>query len=510
MSAALERLIEDLPRAYPGPGGAVAVLREGEVLVRHAWGFANAERRIAFTPATLFRICSITKQFVCALLLDTFSDPTVLDGDVSARLPRLEGAAPGALHLAHNQSGLRDYWALAMLLGSPAEAPFGDAEAEAVVSATRSLQFAPGSRYSYANQNFKLLAWILQDRAGKDLADLLARRIFAPAGMESAFLAADTRAMPDGTEGYEGCVESGFRPAINRILWDGDAGMGASLDDMIAWERFIDATCDDAAGLYHRMTAPVAFADGTPAAYGFGLGRRPVLGRAASGHGGGLRGWRSHRLHVPAERVSVVVMFNHMAEAHEAAMDLLAGVLGETPPPRAGAVATPGWLGDYMEPQTGLAVRIAAAPEARVRLRYAQSADLLELRADGTAGAEGTRLRPDAAGLWMDRPGENQSSLLVPVTGPPTTDHAGRYGCEELGAELTIVDRGGALYGALSGFLGQGRMELLDPIGPNLMTLPCHRALDHNPPGDWTLAFRPGGVDVGCWLARGLRYERIS
>ncbi|HEY7852740.1 MAG TPA: D-aminopeptidase, partial [Caulobacteraceae bacterium] len=499
MISSLDGVIEGLPRAYPGPGGAVAVLREGEVVARHAWGWANAERRIAFTPKTLFRICSITKQFVCALLLDAFPDPTVLDGDVRARLPTLEGPAPGALHLAHNQSGLRDYWALAMLHGSPAEAPFGDAEAAAVISAARTLQFPPGAHYSYANQNFKLLAWILQARAGRGLAELLRTRIFDPAGMESAFVAADTRAMPDGSEGYEGSQETGFRAATNRILWDGDAGMGASLDDMIAWERFIDATRDDAAGLYRRLTAPVTFADGASASYGFGLGRRPVLGRSASGHGGGLRGWRSHRLYVPAERVSVVVMFNHMAEAHDAAMDLLAAVLGEERPPRPTDHPTPGWLGAYVEPRTGLAVRLDAAPEARVRLRYANSAELLDVQADGTAGTEGTRLRLGEGGLWMDRPGENQSSLLSDLTGPPTTGRPGLYRCEELDAELTIADAGGGLYGALSGFLGRGRMELLDPVGPNLWTLPCHRALDHNPPGDWTLAFRPGGVDVGCW-----------
>jgi D-aminopeptidase len=51
-------------------------------------------------------------------------------------------------------------------------------------------------------------------------------------------------------------------------------------------------------------------------------------------------------------------------------------------------------------------------------------------------------------------------------------------------------------------------MEMLEPAGPDLWTLPCHRALDFNPPGDWTLAFRDGGVDVGCWLARKLPYER--
>ncbi len=84
LAARLDRALAALPRAYPGPGGAVAVLRDGEVLARHAWGWADAEQRIAFTPGTLFRICSITKQFTCALVLGAFPDPSVLDEDVRA------------------------------------------------------------------------------------------------------------------------------------------------------------------------------------------------------------------------------------------------------------------------------------------------------------------------------------------------------------------------------------------------------------------------------------------
>ena len=51
--------------------------------------------------------------------------------------------------------------------------------------------------------------------------------MFDRAGMETALLAADTRAMPDGTEGYEGSVAKGFRAAENRVVWTGDAGLGA-------------------------------------------------------------------------------------------------------------------------------------------------------------------------------------------------------------------------------------------------------------------------------------------
>ena len=90
LATRLDRIVETLPRSYPGPGGAISALRDGEVLVRHAWGWANAERRIPFTPRSLFRMCSITKQFTCAVVLDAFPDPSVLDGDVRARLKLLQ------------------------------------------------------------------------------------------------------------------------------------------------------------------------------------------------------------------------------------------------------------------------------------------------------------------------------------------------------------------------------------------------------------------------------------
>jgi D-aminopeptidase len=107
--------------------------------------------------------------------------------------------------------------------------------------------------------------------------------------------------------------------------------------------------------------------------------------------------------------------------------------------------------------------------------------------------------------------------VLIPCgDAPPSPDLAGLYRCAELGADLTVSEAGGVFYGGFSGTLGRGRMELLDPIGTDVLALPCPRALDHTPPGDWTLAFRRDAagavthVELGCWLARGLRYTRVN
>jgi D-aminopeptidase len=505
ISSRLDNVLDSLPRLYPGPGGAVAVLRNGELLDWRAWGWANAERRFPFTRKTLFRMCSITKQFTCGLILDAFPDPSALDDDVRVRLPQLEEPPPRARHLCHNQSGLRDYWAVAMLQGALPEQSFGNEEAARIIGGTRSLQFPPGTRFSYANQNFRILSDILEDRTDLSFAELLRTRIFDKVGMASALLGADTRAMPDGTEGYEGTQTSGFRAAENRIFWTGDAGIGGSLDDMIAWEIHIDATRDD----------PVAFDDGRPASYGFGLARRSALGHQVTAHGGALRGWSCHRLYAPADRVSVVVAFNHMADARGAALDLFAAVLNEDPPARPPVGAPAPWLGAYIEPETQLSARMDLASDG-VRLRFGHSAEVLDYRESGAGRDDEVCLRAGSDGIWMHRPADNQTSLLSPCEDGLATDVAGRYRCEELGAELAVTGDETVLYGGFSGFLGNGRMELLEPIGLDVWALPCPRALDHTPPGDWTLAVRRNdkgtvvGLDVGCWLARRLPYRRIG
>ena len=513
--AALDRALAALV-ATPGPGGAVAVLREGEVLTRHAWGWADMERRLPFTPATLFRICSISKQFTCATWLDTCPDPATLDGAVAAAMPHLHGPRPTTAQLAHNQSGLRDYWATAMLCGAPVEGVFGPEDARRLVALTRSLHFTPGTRYSYCNQNFRLIGEALETHAGRPLAELLRTAIFARAGMETAQLCPETSALPDGATGYEGSLEEGWRAAVNRIHWTGDAGIAASLDDMIAWEHFIDTTRDDPDSPHARLARPTHFTDGTEAGYGFGLARMTLLGHPAFGHGGGLRGWRSVRFYLPGPRISVVALFNHMADPRAAALSLLGALLGTptpaTPPPADSDFAGT-WAGTWFDDETGLVARIEPAGP-RLALHYGHGRDTLETQPDGSLRGDGVHLTRTPTGLAMHRAKENLSATLIRPDATVRTDCEGLFHSPEYDATLTCHRAGGALYATFSGQLGNGMMVPLLPAGTDLWRLPMPRALDFGAPGDWTLHMRRdssgkvNGVRVGCWLARGIEFGR--
>lgn len=508
MPATLDQTLAALPLRFQGAGGAVAVLRDGQIMARHAWGYADLERRIPFTPATMFLVCSITKQFTCATTLlttDLDRNPDVLEPALAARLARL-AQRPTATQLAHNQSGLRDYWALTALAGSPVEAPFTEAQARRLTDRAETLHFVPGTRYAYCNHNFRLLGDMVAERAGAPLGELMRKHVFDRAGMPTARLNADTSQVPGFTVGYEGSQAEGFRPAVNRITWTGDAGIAASLDDLIAWERHIDATRDDPTSIHARLSVPVAFACGNPASYGWGLSRGTLLGRTIVGHGGGLRGWRSFRFHAPAERISVVVLFNHMADPRAAAEQVFAATLGEDiPAPATGPEIA--WAGKYRDPETGLAARIEAQPNGGATLHFAGHPETLAPAPNGDHQSGSLRLRPEGGKLRMIRGTDNIDTVLEPVGSAASRDITGIYRSAEWGAAITVASAGGALYAACSGELGEGAMVPLIPYAADIWLMPCPRALDFSAPGDWTLTFGPDGtLRMGCWLARDIEY----
>ncbi len=512
----LTSALEQLPDRFRGPGGVAGVVKDGVVIERRAWGYKDLARHEPMTSGTLLPICSISKQFTCGVLLDRFSDFAPLERRLAELLPNFEGPLPSIAELAANQSGLRDYWALTILLGARAEQHFAREDAFKLFNAMRTGHFAPGTSYSYSNGNFRLLGELIERETGRNLEDLYKEIIWGPAGMTTARLTADTRTPADDVTGYEGNDLTGFFPSQNGIYWFGDAGISASLDDMLAYECWIDATRDDPQGTYRKLSAPPHFRDGSPAAYGNGLAHFEIGGIKLTGHAGALRGFRAQRMHAASERLSVVVIFNHEADTSAAAASLFKAVLGiQTPQPQ--PVAT-GWDGQWMCPETGLMTRLDTTPTGGT-LRYATSAEAVAAAPDGTLKGGGLSLSRDGEMLVMARAGENLTSTLKPLpTGPitPGDQLAGRYHAEEFDSELIIEARDGGLCAGFEGALGKGIMERVHPVGPDVWVLATRRSMDAPAPGDWTLVATRGedgkiaGLTLGCWLARRLSYQKAE
>ena len=63
--------IDELMLPYSGdnPGAAVMVIKDGSIVLEKGYGLANLETKEKVTPATNFRLASVTKQFTAMSIL---------------------------------------------------------------------------------------------------------------------------------------------------------------------------------------------------------------------------------------------------------------------------------------------------------------------------------------------------------------------------------------------------------------------------------------------------------
>src|SRR4051794_34130559 len=68
----------------PGaPGGAIAVVQNGEIVYKGGYGMANLEYAVPVTPDTIFHVASLSKQFTSfAITLLALEGKLALDDDI--------------------------------------------------------------------------------------------------------------------------------------------------------------------------------------------------------------------------------------------------------------------------------------------------------------------------------------------------------------------------------------------------------------------------------------------
>ena len=528
----LSQVLEDVPALYRGPGGAVAVLKDGELVGQQVWGFADLDQRIPMAADTVMPICSISKQMVCGLLTDLERNPTpaMIDrGEEPAKQmsdqlgqllnPKLlQDTGLTIRHLVNMQSGLRDYWALTVLWGAKPKGHFSVADhGPLMLERIKSFHFQPGTEYSYSNTNFFVVARVIEKVTQQPLAELLAERIFAPAGMATARLCAHTAEHPPPCIGYEGDEAQGFYPAINCIEWAGDAGIVASLADMIAYEQFLDSNRSDPLGWYQPNSEQQRYKNGAPANYGFGLARELVGGVTVLRHGGALRGYRLTRLYAPEPRISIVVMLN---QEHGVSAVISNYILKRALafPEDKHEVVQPSqdWVGAYLDPDTQLAITVKAGVPGELLVKYHGEADKMRVVEPLRAQSDVMVATLEGGLLHIHVPKDNRyihahrvkpAKLVV-----NSFDMQGDYYCAEIDSVFHCAGSGGMLYGSFDGFLGQGPVHLIRSLGEDVWALGCPRAMDSTPPGDWTVVVRRdnsgsvNGFTIGCWLARNLEF----
>jgi CubicO group peptidase (beta-lactamase class C family) len=296
------------------PGCAVGASVGGKTVLSKAYGLADLEHDVKNTPDTIFEGGSVAKQFTAAAVLLLVKEGKVsLDDPARKYIPELRDFGSPLLvrHMLNHTSGLRDWGSVEAIAGWPRTTRVNThAHVLDVLARQRSVNFTPGTRYSYSNSGYNLAAVLVARVSGMPFAEFSKKRVFEPMGMTRTSWRDDhTRVVKDRAIAYSD-EQDGFHIDMPFENVHGNGGLLTTVGDLLKWnENFTAPSVGDAAFVAEQQT-PGKFNDGRVHQYALGLTVGTYKGVRQVEHSGSTAGYRAHLARYPDQKVSVAVLCN--------------------------------------------------------------------------------------------------------------------------------------------------------------------------------------------------------
>lgn len=240
--AELEAKIYEILRETGTPGAAVAIVSRGQVEWAAGVGLGDVASKKPATAQTLFRLGSVSKEFVALAALKLQEDGKLqLTDTVRQWLPdcpienKWDATDPIRLvHLLEHTSGVPDGRGRSWAHNDPK--PATTQEALALEPANRYVRWRPGSRSGYTNYGAMLAAAIVEKAAGQRFEDYVREKLFIPLQMNTAsyFLTPETESARSINYHGKNPQPVPYRHMIYRAA----GAINASADDMANYLRF--------------------------------------------------------------------------------------------------------------------------------------------------------------------------------------------------------------------------------------------------------------------------------
>lgn len=304
------------------PGVSIGIVHDQDLIWSKGYGFANLAKRIPATPATAYRIASISKTFTAhALLQLRDAGKLQLDDPITKWIPELELAkvnpqspAITIRHLLTHTGGIPrevdgTYWN---------DMNFPSREAMLPVLSRMGVVSEPDKEWKYSNVALSLAGYIVEAASGEPYAEYVARHILTPLGMSGTRVIPPTD-MPTLAVGYGRRMPGKPRriePFFNGAYMVPASNLASTVEDLAKYAslQFRSGPAGGAQILKGSTLAEMQRVHWLKPDWksgwglGWGVSRRDDKTRIA--HGGSVPGHRTTISMVPADKFGVIVLTN--------------------------------------------------------------------------------------------------------------------------------------------------------------------------------------------------------
>ena len=287
------------------PGVSLVVIKNGEIVKAQGYGLAHVEGKVPAQADTVYKIGSVSKQFIATAIMLLAQDGRIALADpVGKYIPTAPATwAPITIrHLLTHTSGI--------VRESPAFSPIRDEPEAHVFNAALSvpLRFVPGEKWEYSNVGYSALAEIIGVVAGTPWTNYVHQKVFAPAGLATTLPTNTTRSVANPAAGYTG--NDNARKANPWFPFRPSGAFLSTVLELARWDAVLDSNRILSEQSRRQMWSPMTLNDGKTVPYGFGWHVHIEKGKRRVRHGGGLPGFAAEYLKYVDDRLTVIVLTN--------------------------------------------------------------------------------------------------------------------------------------------------------------------------------------------------------
>jgi D-alanyl-D-alanine carboxypeptidase len=296
-TAKLQQTLDDAVAA--GAPGAILLARTGDQTIRLTSGYANLATKTRPRATDRFRVGSLTKTFVSAVVLQLAGEHKLsLEDSVEKHLPGLvpNGKNISIRQLLDMKAGLYDYPEDPRVEGSFTSGDWAHEwkpEKLVEIAVSHKPLFAPGTSWSYCNTCYILAGLIVEKATGNSVEAELSRRIFRPLHLRATSLDSQQRIVGRHVHGYYRDGKKLLDTTLLTPSWGWSAGaIVSTADDIATFYRALARGQVVRPELLREMRKSVAAYSQT-ARYGLGLADLPGPCGRLEGNGGDIVGYNS-------------------------------------------------------------------------------------------------------------------------------------------------------------------------------------------------------------------------
>jgi CubicO group peptidase (beta-lactamase class C family) len=307
-----KKLDEYLSEDNPLFSGSILVAKDGEILLKKGFNYANWELKVPNSTLTKFRISSITKPFTATLIMMLYERGLI---DLEERMCRYLPNCPShwqeitIYNLLNHTSGIPEY---TTLLGAN-QVSRDPHNVSGLIDIFREepLDFTPGDSYQYSNSNYILLGAVIEQVTNQRYDRFLQQVMLDPLEMENSGMDDHRQILKARASGYQIqgtlLVNAPFLDMTNAYA---TAGMYSTVEDLFLWDQALYSN-----QLLNKESLEVMFnpnfgGDGSGGEYGLGWQISDFQGHRKVGHTGSINGFRTNISRYIDDQVTIILLSN--------------------------------------------------------------------------------------------------------------------------------------------------------------------------------------------------------